>query len=125
MIRIESGTSLPATNGAPMSAAVVTKILTAIPWTDIFKHGPGLLDSARGLFNKSREPHAKGSLEDRIARLEKNEKEQARLIEHLVERQELLVSAVQVTGFRLKALFVFTLVAVAGLVTCIVILSSR
>jgi hypothetical protein len=108
-----------------MSAAAVTKILTAIPWTDIFKHGPGLLDSAKGLFNKSKEPHAKGSLEDRIARLEKNEKEQAQLIEQLVERQELLLSAVQVIGFRLKALFVVTLVSIAGLVTCIVMLLSK
>lgn len=99
-----------------MSGVVVLGILTAIPWKEIFRHGPGLLESARGLFRKSREQDARESLEQRVERLEKNEKEQALLIEQLVERQELLLSAISVINSRLKALFICTLVTVAGLV---------
>lgn len=105
-----------------MSPAIVAGILTAIPWKELFQHGPALLNSARGLFNKSKEQNAKESLEQRVERLERNEKEQSQLIEQLVERQELLLSAIQVINSRLKALFIGTLVTAAGLLTCIAIL---
>jgi len=108
-----------------MSAATVAGILTAIPWKELFQHGPTLLDSARGLFKKSKEQNAKESLEQRVERLERNEKDQAQLIERLVERQELLLSAIQVINSRLKALFICTLVTAVGLVTCIAILLMR
>lgn len=105
-----------------MSVVTVVSILTAIPWDKIFEHGPTLLDSARGIFKKSIEHNAKETLEDRVERLERNEKEQAQLIEQLVERQELLLSTIQVISSRLKALFACTIVAVIGLITSIVIL---
>ena len=70
-----------------MSAAAVTDILTAIPWKQIFRCGPAVVDGARTLFKKSKDPNAKESLEERVERLKRNEKEQARLIEHLAERQ--------------------------------------
>lgn len=108
-----------------MSAAIVAGVLTAIPWKELFQHGPTLLNSARGLFNKSKEQNAKESLEARVERLERNEKDQAQLIEQLVERQELLLSAIQVINSRLKALFIGTLVTAVGLVACIAILLLR
>ena len=108
-----------------MSAAIVAGVLTAIPWKELFQHGPTLLNSARGLFNKSKEQNAKESLEARVERLERNVKDQAQLIEQLVERQELLLSAIQVINSRLKALFIGTLVTAVGLVVCIAILSLR
>ena len=108
-----------------MSAAIVAGVLTAIPWKELFQHGPSLLNSARGLFNKSKVQDAKESLEERVARLERNEKEQSQLIAQLVERQELLLSAIQVINSRLKALFIGTLVTAAGLVACIAVLLLR
>jgi hypothetical protein len=108
-----------------MSALSVAGVLTAIPWKQIFEHGPGLLASARDLFKRSKPPGSKESLEQRVERLERNEKEQARLIEQLVERQELLLSASQVINSRLKALFVCTLITAAGLIACVVLLWSR
>jgi hypothetical protein len=54
-----------------------------------------------------------------------DEKDQSRLIEQLVERQELLLSAIRVINSRLKVLFICTLVTAAGLATCIAILLSR
>jgi len=105
-----------------MSAAGVAGLLTAIPWKQIFQHGPAVVDGAKSLFKKSKDPNAKESLEERVERLERNEKEQARLIEQLAERQELLLSTIQVINSRLKALFVCTLAAFAGLLACVAIL---
>ena len=108
-----------------MSSLIVTGLLSAIPWKQIFEHGPELLDSAKGLFNKTRERHAQESLEQRVERLERDEKEQARVIEQLVERQELMLAAIQVINARLKALFVCTLATLAGLIACIALLLAR
>lgn len=108
-----------------MSPAIVTGILTAIPWKDLLQHGPALLDSAKGLFKKSTQNDAQGTIEQRIAKLERNEKDQARLIEQLVERQELLLSAIRVINFRLKALFICTIVAAVVLVACAAIILLR
>lgn len=108
-----------------MSALSVAGVLTAIPWKQIFEHGPGLLGSARDLFKRSEQPGAKESLQQRVERLERNEKEQARLIEQLVERQELLLSAGQLMDSRIKILFVCTLITAAGLIACVALLLSR
>jgi len=108
-----------------MSIVTVAGVLTAIPWKDIFQHGPTLLDSARGLFKKSREQDLREPLEERVGKLERIEKEQAQLIEQLVERQELLLATIQVISSRLKALFICTLVAVIGLGICIGIIFSK
>jgi hypothetical protein len=108
-----------------MSAATVAGILTQIPWKEIFQHGPTLLNSAKGLFDNSKKQNAKESLEERVERLIKNEKEQAQLIEQLVERQELFLSTIRVINSRLKVLFICTIAAVAGLASCFVILLTK
>lgn len=108
-----------------MSALTIAGVLTAIPWKQIFEHGPGLLGSARNLFKRSQPPGSTASLQERLERLERNEREQARLIEQLVERQELLLAASQVINFRLKALFVCTLITAAGLIACVALLLTR
>jgi len=105
-----------------MSVTTVGGILTTIPWKDIVKYGPTLLEAARELFKRSKEQSAKETLEERVERLEGNEKVQAQLIEQLVERQELLLSAIQVINSRLKLLFICALVTVVGLATCILVL---
>jgi len=108
-----------------MSVATVAGLLTAIPWKTIIEHGPGLLDSARGLFKKSRDPNVKETPEERLERLEKIVKEQAQLIEQLAERQNLLLTAIQVINSRLKALIACTVLSFAGLAACITLLLLR
>ena len=108
-----------------MSAATVAGLLTAIPWKTIFEHGPGLIDSARTLFRKSRDANANESPEERLEQLEKIVREQAQLIEQLAERQNLLLTAIQVINSRLKALIACTLVSFAGLAACVILLLAR
>jgi len=108
-----------------MSVATVAGLLTAIPWKTIIEHGPGLLDSARGLFKKSRDPNVRETPEERLERLEKIVKEQAQLIEQLAERQNLLLTAIQVINSRLKALIACTVLSFAGLAACITLLLLR
>ena len=105
-----------------MSAATVAGLLTAIPWKTILEHGPGLINSARGLFKKSQDGDAKESPEQRLERLEAIVKDQAQLVEQLVERQELLMRAIQVMDRRIKFLFACTLASACGLLACVALL---
>jgi len=105
-----------------MSAATVAGLLTAIPWKTIIEHGPGLIDKARGLFKKSQDRDAKETPEQRLDRLEAIVKDQAQLVEQLVERQELLMRTIQVMDGRIKFLSACALATACGLLACIALL---
>ena len=93
------------------------KILSKIPWKDVFKYAPAILEVASNLLtrNKSSQPK-QASIEDRVAMLESNEREQAELIKKMAERQEFLLRAAQVLDLRIKLLFGFSIILSIGLI---------
>jgi CBS domain containing-hemolysin-like protein len=95
----------------------VIKVLSKIPWKDVLKFGPAILEAASGLFARNTSPHSKQeTLESRVARLESNEKEQAELIQKMAERQEFLLRTAQVLDTRIKLLFGLSIALLIALV---------
>ena len=87
-----------------MAAFYVLRVLAKIPWKEIIKYGPVIIDTAANLLSRNRSARIgpADTIETRITRLEQNEKDQAELIKSMAERQEILVQSIQVLNARLK-----------------------
>lgn len=97
-----------------MVASFIIGVLAKIPWKEIIKYGPVIIDSASNLLSRNRSAKIgpADTVEIRIARLEQNEKDQAELIKNMAERQEILVRSIQVLNARLNiSLFISILLA--------------
>jgi len=101
-----------------MAASFIVGVLSRIPWKEIVKYGPVIIDAASNLLsrNRSAKTGSADTVEVRIARLEQNEKDQAELIKNMAERQEILVQSIQVLNTRLKMLFFISMMLVIGLI---------
>lgn len=100
-----------------MNIAVITSVLANIPWGRIIEHGPDLINSAKELFNRNKRENTspKETLEERVIRLEQNERDQAKLIEQLAERQELLLKTIAILNTRFKILAFVSVLVILGL----------
>ena len=79
--------------------------ITKIPWSQIVTGGQALIELADILYKKFKGRKGnKISVEDRVALLERNEEEQAKLVKSLVERQNALVAEI---GFLRRTLYIF------------------
>ena len=87
-----------------MAISFIIGMLAKIPWKEILKYGPVIIDTASSLLSRNRSTRIDPAetVEMRIARLEQNEKDQAELIKDMAERQEILVQSIQVLDARLK-----------------------
>jgi len=105
-----------------MTASFIIKVLTRIPWKELLKYGPIIIDAASGLLSRNRSARidAADTMEARIARLEQNEKDQAELIQSMAERQEFLVQSIEVLNARLKLSFITSCVLFAGIIYMLV-----
>jgi len=85
-----------------MTASVIIRVLAKIPWKEIIKYGPVIMNTASNLLSRNRSARIDpaDTVEIRIARLEQNEKDQAELIKNMAERQEILVKSIQVVNAR-------------------------
>jgi hypothetical protein len=101
-----------------VAALNIISVLAKIPWKDILKYGPVIIDKASGLLSRNRSVRVDpaDTMESRIARLEQNEKDQAELIKNMAERQEILVQSIQVLNARLKISLLISTVLFLGLV---------
>ena len=101
-----------------MAASVIIRVLAKIPWKEIIKYGPVIMNTASNLLSRNRSARIDpaDTVEIRIARLEQNEKDQAELIKSMAERQEILVQSIQVLNARLKIAFIISLLLAIGLV---------
>ena len=101
-----------------MAASLIIGILSRIPWKEILKYGPIIIDAASNLLsrNKAAKIGPADTLEMRIARLEQNEKDQAELIKNMAERQEILVQSIQVLNARLKISLLIVVILAIGLI---------
>jgi len=101
-----------------MTASVIIRVLAKIPWKEIIKYGPVIMNTASNLLSRNRSARIDpaDTVEIRIARLEQNEKDQAELIKSVAERQEMLVQSIHVLNARLKIAFIFSLVLAIGLI---------
>ncbi len=101
-----------------MAASFIIGVLTKIPWKEIVKYGPVIIDTASNLLsrNRSAKTGPADTVEMRIARLEQNEKDQAELIKNMAERQEILVQSIQVLNTRLKMSFSISMLLVLGFI---------
>lgn len=98
-----------------MAASFIIGILAKIPWKEIIKYGPVIIDTASNLLSRNRSAKIgpAETVDMRIARLEQNEKDQAELIKSMAVRQELLVQSIQVLNARLNiAFFILTILAI-------------
>lgn len=103
----------------------LTIVASNIPWVELARRAPGIVDDARRLLAKSRklEHHAQSTapasaseLHDRIAVLENREVEQARVVEQMARQLEGLTVSVEVLAARNKVLiYVVVVLAVAML----------
>lgn len=104
-----------------MAASFIIGILAKIPWKEILKYGPVIIDTASSLLSRNSSPKIgpadTDTVEIRIARLEQNEKDQAELIKSMAERQEILVQSIQVLDARLKISFLISIVLAVGFVS--------
>lgn len=85
----------------------------AIPWVQILRWAPQLVSVSRDLLHRSQrvEREAKAvthvedsaELQERIAQLESNERQQAELIEQMAEQQAALVKAVETLHARQRS----------------------
>jgi len=105
-----------------MAASFIIRVLTKVPWKELLKYGPVILDAATGLLarNKAAKTDPADPLEIRIARLEQNEKDQAELVKSMAERQEVLVQSIDVLNARLKLSFLLSVVLAIGLIYILV-----
>jgi len=101
-----------------MAASFIIGVLAKIPWKEIIKYGPVIIDSASNLLSRNRSAKIgpADTVEIRIARLEQNEKDQAELIKNMAERQEILVRSIKVLDTRLKISFLILIVLAIGLI---------
>ena len=101
-----------------MAAYYIIRVLAKIPWKEIIKYGPVIMNTASTLLSRNRSARVEpaDTVEMRIARLEQNEKDQAELIKSMAERQEMLVQSIHVLSARLKIAFIFSLVLAIGLI---------
>ena len=101
-----------------MAASVIIRVLAKIPWKEILKYGPVIIDRASWLLSRNRSVKIDpaDTMEIRIARLEQNERDQAELIKSMAERQEMLVQSIQVLNARLKISLLILIILVIGLV---------
>jgi len=85
-----------------MAAFTIIRVLAKIPWKEIIKYGPVIINTASNLLSRNRSAKIgpADTVEMRIARLEQNEKDQAELIKNMAERQEILVKSIQVVNAR-------------------------
>jgi hypothetical protein len=95
-----------------MAAFYIIRVLAKIPWKEILKYGPVIIDTASNLLSRNRSSKISpaDTVEMRIARLEQNEKDQAELIKNMAERQEILVQSFQVLDARLKIAFLILII---------------
>jgi hypothetical protein len=101
-----------------MAASFIIGVLAKIPWKEIIKYGPVIIDTASNLLSRNRSAKIgpADTVEIRIARLEQNEKDQAELIKNMAERQEVLVRSIQVLNERLKISFLFLIILAIGFI---------
>jgi hypothetical protein len=101
-----------------MAAFSIIRVLAKIPWKEILKYGPVIIDTASNLLSRNRSSKSGPAdpIETRIARLEQNEKDQAELIKNMAERQEILVQSIQVLDARLKISFLILIILVIGFI---------
>jgi hypothetical protein len=101
-----------------MAASFIIGILAKIPWKEILKYSPVIIDTASHLFVRNREARIDPSdtVEMRIARLEQNEKDQAELIKDMAERQEILVQSIRVLSARLNISLSVSIILALGLI---------
>jgi hypothetical protein len=101
-----------------MAASFIIGVLAKIPWKEIIKYGPVIIDTASNLLSRNRSAKIgpADTVEIRIARLEQNEKDQAELIKNMAERQEVLVRSIQVLNARLKISFLFLIILAIGFI---------
>jgi len=102
-----------------MAASFIIGILAKIPWKEIVKYGPVIIDTASSLLsrNRSNRLDPAETVEMRIARLEQNEKDQAELIKDMAERQELLIQGIRVLNARLNISLSISAILAVGLIT--------
>jgi hypothetical protein len=112
----------------------LTIIASNIPWVELVRRAPDILDGSRRLLDKSRklEHHAPSSsaqaaelqLRDRVATLEAREVEQAKVVEQMAEQLQGLTVSVKVLAARNKLLiYIVVVLAVAVLVMTASVLS--
>ena len=101
-----------------MAASFIIGVLAKIPWKEIIKYGPVIIDSASNLLSRNRAAKIgpADTVEIRIARLEQNEKDQAELIKNMAERQEILVQSIHVLDIRLKISFLISILLALGFI---------
>jgi len=101
-----------------MAASFIIGVLAKIPWKEIIKYGPVIIDSASNLLSRNRAAKIgpADTVEIRIARLEQNEKDQAELIKNMAERQEILVHSIHVLDTRLKISFLISILLALGFI---------
>ena len=101
-----------------MAGFYIIRVLAKIPWKELIKYGPVIIDKASSLLSRNRSAKIgpADTIEIRIARLEQNEKDQAELIKNMAERQEILVQSIQVLNARLKISFLISIALAIGLV---------
>jgi len=101
-----------------MAGFYIIRVLAKIPWKELIKYGPVIIDKASSLLSRNRSARIDpaDTIEIRIARLEQNEKDQAELIKNMAERQEILVQSIQVLNARLKISFLISIALAIGLV---------
>jgi hypothetical protein len=101
-----------------MAASFIIGVLAKIPWKEIIKYGPVIIDSASNLLSRNRAAKIgpADTVEIRIARLEQNEKDQAELIKNMAERQEILVQSIHVLDTRLKISFLISILLALGFI---------
>jgi hypothetical protein len=102
-----------------MAASFIIGILAKIPWKEILKYGPVIIDRASSLLSRNRAARIdlSDTVEKRIARLEQNENDQAELIKDMAERQEILVQSIRVLHARLNILLFLSVILAIGLIT--------
>jgi hypothetical protein len=101
-----------------MAASVIISVLSKIPWKEIIKYGPVIMNTASSLLSRNRSARIDpaDTVEIRIARLEQNEKDQAELIKSMAERQEMLVQSIHVLSARLKIALTISAILAVGFI---------
>jgi len=94
-------------------------IATALPWKDVVDIAPKLVEFAKKLFSRRKEKIEGISSEERIQKLEENEKEQAELVEKITEQQISLI--VKIKSMR-KWLIAFISISIINLIGLVIVL---
>jgi hypothetical protein len=111
-----------------MPAPWLSVLVKSVPWVELARRSPEIIDASRKLLDKSRrvaergaDPRARLSsaeLAERIRHLEERDVEHARIVEQVVEQMQVLTEALEVVEARSQRLMYLlvgvVLVAVAG-----------